>query len=118
MSIACIMICRKNLKTSFFGALSIVDPPNTTLHARDAGKTLNTYRRLYRSVLPWIGRNGSLVVCCCASRIARADFQRNAERSLGAWFRTMREILPESDHPVGFPEGDYLKILIFEHRQA
>ena len=89
-----------------------------TFNARDAAKVLNTYRRLYRSVIPWVRRGGNLVVCCCTSRIARQDFRRNAESVLGNWFHSSYEIPPESDHPVAFPEGDYLKITVFYDRLA
>jgi len=96
--------------------LIIVDPPNMTYNARDAAKVLTSYRRLYRSVLPGIRRRGTLVVCCCTSRVSRNDFRSNAENAIGNWFNSSFEIPLESDHPAAFPEGDYLKILVFNNR--
>ncbi|HEY0989741.1 MAG TPA: hypothetical protein VGD80_21885, partial [Kofleriaceae bacterium] len=51
-----------------------------------------------------------LVAACCTSRIDRAVFQRTVREALGERFTLQREIAPEPDHPVGFPQADYLKI--------
>jgi 23S rRNA G2069 N7-methylase RlmK/C1962 C5-methylase RlmI len=93
--------------------LVIVDPPNMTRRAQDRSKVLTTYRRLYRSILPFVQTGGDLVVCCCTSRVPRPDFEHNARTTLGPAFADTHVLLPEPDHPVAFPEGDYLKVMVF-----
>ena len=47
---------------------------------------------------------------CCTSRIERGAFHKTVREALGASFAMERELSPEIDHPVGFPQADYLKI--------
>jgi hypothetical protein len=44
------------------------------------------------------------------SRIERSVFHRTVGEALGEQFSLDHEIPPEPDHPVGFPQADYLKI--------
>jgi hypothetical protein len=55
-----------------------------------------------------------LVTACCTSRVRRADFVATATRAVGADFTLDADLPPEPDHPVGFAEADYLKILIWK----
>jgi hypothetical protein len=50
------------------------------------------------------------VAACCTSRIERAVFHHTVSEALGHRFKKERELKPELDHPVGFPQADYLKI--------
>jgi len=45
--------------------------------------------------------------------VGERDFVRAAASGLGPGFRFERRLPPEVDHPVGFPEADYLKIALF-----
>lgn len=90
--------------------LVIVDPPTMTTRAAQVPAVLAAYRKLYRAAARLVGVGGSLVAVCCTSRIARAVFHRTVGEALGERFSLQREIPPESDHPVGFPQADYLKI--------
>ena len=40
-----------------------------------------------------------------------------AHATLGRRFALERDLPPEVDHPVGFPEADYLKVLVFRERE-
>ena len=53
---------------------------------------------------------GRLVAACCTSRIERAAFHDTVRKALGPSFFLDHEIPPEIDHPVGFPQADYLKL--------
>jgi 23S rRNA (cytosine1962-C5)-methyltransferase len=90
--------------------LVIVDPPAMTTRAAQVPSVLAAYRKLYRAAARHVRPGGSLVAVCCTSRIERAVFHRTVKEALGDRFALQREIAPEPDHPVGFPQADYLKI--------
>jgi 23S rRNA G2069 N7-methylase RlmK/C1962 C5-methylase RlmI len=54
-----------------------------------------------------------VVACCCTSRVDPDRFLVTVRRALGKSFRFVERLPPEPDHPVGFREADYLKILLF-----
>jgi 23S rRNA (cytosine1962-C5)-methyltransferase len=90
--------------------LVIVDPPSMTSRKAQVPGVLAAYRKLYRAAARQVRAGGALVAACCTSRVPRAAFHRVVAESLGAGFTKERELPPEIDHPVGFPEADYLKI--------
>jgi 23S rRNA G2069 N7-methylase RlmK/C1962 C5-methylase RlmI len=90
--------------------LVIVDPPAMTSKASQVPSALAAYRRLYRAAANHVRTGGSLIAACCTSRIERAQFHRTVGEALGPEFTLDREIPPEPDHPVAFPQADYLKI--------
>ncbi|HMG22566.1 MAG TPA: class I SAM-dependent methyltransferase [Kofleriaceae bacterium] len=90
--------------------LVIVDPPAMTTRASQVPTVLAAYRKLYRAAARQVRAGGALVAACCTSRIERAVFHRTVREALGPGFTLDHEIPPEKDHPVGFPQADYLKI--------
>ncbi|HVK86697.1 MAG TPA: class I SAM-dependent methyltransferase [Kofleriaceae bacterium] len=90
--------------------LVIVDPPSMTSHKAQVPSVLAAYKKLYRAAAPHVRPGGILVAACCTSRIERAVFHRTVAGALGSDFTRERELPPEPDHPVGFPQADYLKI--------
>ncbi len=92
--------------------LIIVDPPMMASRIDQVETALRAYRRLYRESLKHLAPGGTIVVCCCTSRIARSVFEKTASQCLGE-LKKATSLAPEDDHPIGFPEGDYLKILAF-----
>lgn len=90
--------------------LVIVDPPSMTSRKSQVPRVLAAYRKLYRSAARHVAPGGVVVAACCTSRIERALFHRTVREALGASFTMEREIAPEPDHPVGFPQADYLKV--------
>ncbi|MEJ7599804.1 MAG: class I SAM-dependent methyltransferase [Kofleriaceae bacterium] len=90
--------------------LVIVDPPAMTSSIAQVPKVLAAYRKLYRAAAAHVAPGGALVAACCTSRIERAVFQRTVREALGSGFAMERELPVELDHPVGFPQADYLKI--------
>jgi 23S rRNA (cytosine1962-C5)-methyltransferase len=91
--------------------LVIADPPAMTSRKEQVGKVLAAYRRLYRAAAGHVRPGGALVAACCTSRIDRTVFRRTVRDVLGERFALEREFPAETDHPVGFPQADYLKIL-------
>ena len=96
--------------------LVIVDPPSMTSRVAQVPEVLAAYRRLYRQVARHVAPGGAIAACCCTSRVARATFRSTVGGALGRAFALEAELPPEPDHPVGFPEADYLKITLWRRR--
>jgi 23S rRNA (cytosine1962-C5)-methyltransferase len=90
--------------------LVIVDPPAMTSSMAQLPKVLAAYRKLYRHAATHVAPGGALIAACCTSRVQRTLFHRTVREGLGAGFKMERELPVELDHPVGFPQADYLKI--------
>lgn len=93
--------------------LIIVDPPSMASDSKQVPVALKSYSRLYKRLLPHLKPEGVMIVCCCTSRISRKQFTENAKKILISRLPRMKSLPPEDDHPVGFPQGDYLKLLVF-----
>ena len=91
--------------------LVIADPPAMTSRKAQVPAALAAYRRLYTAAARLVRPGGALVAACCTSRIERAVFRKTVRNALGEKFAIASELPPEPDHPVGFPQADYLKIL-------
>lgn len=98
--------------------LVVVDPPSMTSRVEQVPGVLATYRRLHAAAAARVAPGGRLVLACCTSRVTRARFRAGALAAVGARFALAAELPPEPDHPVGFPEADYLKVLVFRDRGA
>lgn len=94
-------------------ALVIVDPPAMTSQKAQVPRVLAAYRKLYAAARNSVAPGGTLVAACCTSRIERAVFKKTVGDALGAGFTLVHELPAEIDHPVGFPQADYLKVLVY-----
>jgi 23S rRNA G2069 N7-methylase RlmK/C1962 C5-methylase RlmI len=90
--------------------LVIVDPPSMTSKTQQVPKVLAAYKKLYARVAPHVRPGGAIVAACCTSRIPRAVFHETVRAALPDTFTRDSELPVEPDHPVGFPQADYLKI--------
>lgn len=91
----------------------IVDPPAMTSRKAQVPSVLAGYRKLYRAAEAHVRPGGLLVSACCTSRIERGVFRKTVREALPARFTLEQDLPPEPDHPVGFPQADYLKILLW-----
>lgn len=89
--------------------LAIVDPPSMTSSMQQIPAALAAYRKLYATVGPTVKPGGLLVAACCTSRIDRKTFHKTVAAALPG-FTHERDLPTEIDHPIGFPQADYLKI--------
>jgi 23S rRNA G2069 N7-methylase RlmK/C1962 C5-methylase RlmI len=96
--------------------LVIVDPPSMTSNKAQVPAVLAGYKKLYRAASPHVKSGGFLVAACCTSRVERAEFHTTVESTLGPGFEHVLDVPPELDHPVAFPQADYLKIEIWRRR--
>lgn len=94
--------------------LVVLDPPAFAQKQSDIARALAAYARLTALGLGVLARGGTLVAASCSSRVPADDFfatvqrtAREAGRVLCAVERTGHAV----DHPIGFPEGAYLKCL-------
>ena len=91
----------------------IVDPPAMTSRTAQVPSVLAAYRKLYRAAEVHVRPGGILVSACCTSRVTREVFGKTVRAALPPRFALERDLPPESDHPVGFAQADYLKILLW-----
>jgi 23S rRNA (cytosine1962-C5)-methyltransferase len=96
--------------------LVIVDPPSMTSKSAQIPNVLAAYRKLYRAAARHVLPGGAVVAACCTSRIDRDLFKRTVREALGTGFALERDLPPEPDHPVGFPQADYLKVGVWRRR--
>ena len=92
----------------------VVDPPSFASRREAIPSALRAYARLTHLALDLVEPGGLLVQASCSSRIDRARFDATieaaadrADRRLDVIERTDHDL----DHPVGFPEGAYLKAM-------
>lgn len=96
--------------------LVIVDPPAMTSNKQQVPAVLAGYRKLYKAAAPLVAPGGVIVAACCTSRVERSVFAKVVTETLGSSFAKEKDLPPEPDHPVGFPQADYLKIFTFRRR--
>lgn len=92
----------------------ILDPPSFARDASQVAGALESYARLTALALPLLEDGGLLVQASCTARVD-ADTFRATVLQAGERARRPLTLLEETghplDHPVGFPEGAYLKCL-------
>jgi len=99
-----------------FGVV-IIDPPSFAKKADEIAGALRAYSRLVKLGLKLLNKNGTLVMASCSSRVKANDFfsmvfetAKSANYSLKELERSTHAV----DHPIGFPEGAYLKCLFVQ----
>jgi 23S rRNA (cytosine1962-C5)-methyltransferase len=97
--------------------LVIVDPPSMTSRIAQVPDVLSTFGRLYKMAARHVAPGGAIAACDCTSRVSRGTFRNVVGGALGKGYALDTELATEVDHPVGFPEADYLKILLFHRRR-
>ena len=94
--------------------LVIIDPPSFAKSRAEIQSALRAYQRLTRLGLQVLKPSGVLVQASCSSRISSKSFYTHiheAAMQVGVTLRQMESSGHPSDHPIGFPEGEYLKCL-------
>jgi len=92
----------------------VVDPPSFAAKQSDVSRARAAYADLTRLAVGLLEPGGLLVQASCSSRIAAADFFAiviDAAREAGAPLDELTRTGHALDHPIGFPEGAYLKAL-------
>ena len=90
----------------------VIDPPSFAKSAKEAAIARKKYAQLAQLGVQLTASNGLLVLASCSSRILAVDFFRintEALKESGRGFQLENKTYHDVDHPIGFPEGAYLK---------
>ena len=94
--------------------LVIVDPPALANSRANLQKAVGAYRRLLEMALALLDEDGILVMASCSSRITAEMFDNlvtKSARSAGYELEIFELTGHALDHPIGFPEAEYLKAI-------
>jgi len=92
----------------------VVDPPSFASRRDQVPAALRAYARLTALAVALVAPGGTLVQASCSSRVTADEFHAAVERAARAAGRPLRVTARTGhppDHPIGFPEGAYLKAL-------
>ena len=92
--------------------LVVVDPPAFAKQESEIEKALISYARLSKLACRLVARNGILLMASCSSRVSAEDFYQVVTTTLSEQrvpFEILQRTQHDIDHPIGFPEGAYLK---------
>ncbi|WP_194768684.1 class I SAM-dependent rRNA methyltransferase [Tamlana sp. I1] len=90
----------------------VIDPPSFAKQASEILLAKKKYAQLARLGEKLTAKNGLLVLASCSSRVLSEDFFEINAKVLDKNDRRYKLILKtehDTDHPIGFPEGAYLK---------
>ena len=90
----------------------VIDPPSFAKSTKEIESAKHSYSRLAVLGAQLVTKDGILVLASCSSRITAQQFFDISERGITKTQRTFKRIektFHDSDHPIGFPEGAYLK---------
>jgi 23S rRNA (cytosine1962-C5)-methyltransferase len=98
--------------------LIILDPPALTTDKQSLPQAQKAYRSLHTAALKRLQRGGTLLTCSCSARMTEPMFLELVTSTAEAANRKLKlvETLKQPpDHPTrkNFPEGQYLKVLLF-----
>ena len=92
----------------------IVDPPSFAKSTAEIRPAVAAYARLTRLALQVLEPGGLLVIASCSSRVSPGVFSRAVTQAAVDMGRPLTEVTQTGhplDHPIGFPEGEYLKCI-------
>lgn len=98
----------------------IVDPPSMAKRADEVQTALLAYQRLAEAAIQLTTADGLLVMASCSSRIYPDQFFNLLHQTANTARVGLDEVLRTGhaiDHPIAFPEGEYLKCLLARVRR-
>ncbi len=96
--------------------LVIVDPPSFAKRDKEVKGALDAYRRINSLAVPLVRPGGILLAASCSARIPAEDFFATVARVMkrsGRGYTELERSFHAIDHPIGFPEGAYLKSIYY-----
>jgi 23S rRNA (cytosine1962-C5)-methyltransferase len=99
--------------------LIVLDPPSLAKRAVEREGALRAYERLNTLGLQRLARKGILVSGSCSAHVPAAEFfaaVRRAARKSGRNFAELKTLQHPPDHPAGFPEAEYLKVIYLKEK--
>ena len=98
-----------------FGVV-IVDPPSFAKREKEIPGALDAYRRINTLAVPLVKPGGTLLACSCSARVGAEAFFATVEKVMkrsGRGYTLLEQTFHDIDHPIGFPEGAYLKSVYY-----
>jgi len=108
---------KKLIKSGKKYGMVIVDPPSFARKQADVYGALKAYEKLNKLAVKLLEKNGILVAASCSARVAKDEFFSTilkAMRSSGRTYTEIKRTEHAIDHPIGFPEGAYLKCIFIK----
>jgi len=97
--------------------LIVLDPPSLAKRAAEREGAIRAYERLNAQGISKLERGGILVAGSCSAHVPAADFfdaVRRAAAKSGRPFTELKTALHPLDHPAGFKEAEYLKVIYLQ----
>lgn len=94
--------------------LVVIDPPSFAKQQSEIQLALKKYAQLAKLGVQLTKAGGKLVLASCSSRVSKEEFIRvNTEtlKGMGCNFKIDKVSSHDIDHPIGFPEAEYLKCI-------
>ena len=94
--------------------LIVLDPPSLAKRAVEHDGALRAYERLNSQGIVKLARDGILVAGSCSAHVSAAEFfgaVRRAAMKSGRKFTELKTLQHPPDHPAGFKEAQYLKVI-------
>jgi 23S rRNA (cytosine1962-C5)-methyltransferase len=94
--------------------LIVLDPPSLAKRAVEREGAIRAYERLNLQGIAKLTRDGILVAGSCSAHVSAVDFfeaVRRAAVKSGRKFTELKTLQHPPDHPAGFKEADYLKVI-------
>ncbi|MEY8848620.1 class I SAM-dependent rRNA methyltransferase [Psychroserpens sp. XS_ASV72] len=90
----------------------VIDPPSFAKQQKEVALAKKKYAQLAQLGIQLTSKGGILVLASCSSRVSATAFYDINAQTLQASkraFETVNKTQHDMDHPIGFPEGAYLK---------
>jgi 23S rRNA (cytosine1962-C5)-methyltransferase len=94
--------------------LMVLDPPSLAKRAAECEGAIRAYERLNSLGIAKLARDGILVAGSCSAHVSAAEFfdaVRRAALKSGRRFAEFKTLQHPPDHPAGFKEAEYLKVI-------
>ena len=94
--------------------LIVLDPPSLAKRAAERDGAVRAYERLNSQGIAKLARDGILVAGSCSAHVSAVEFfdaVRRAAMKSGRKFVELKTLQHPPDHPAGFKEAQYLKVI-------
>ncbi len=94
--------------------LIVLDPPSLAKRATEREGAIHAYEKLNSLGIARLSRDGILVTGSCSAHVPATEFfdaVRRAALKSGRKFTELKTLQHPPDHPAGFKEAEYLKVI-------
>jgi len=94
--------------------LIVLDPPSLAKRATEREGAIRAYERVNSHGIMRLSRDGILVAGSCSAHVSAPEFfdaVRRAAAKSGRKFTELKTLQHPPDHPAGFKEAEYLKVI-------